>query len=292
MALDDTDELAPLPALGCIPQPRSTRAALPRYDGPRINPADYYSTDYMRQFVPMGKSQKSVPACCAYATGKIWQLVYRLRTGKPAPDVSYCALYEEATGGNFNEGTMPLDLIRRMQRDGIPPATAALPEWFDSARRIPAESQAARKMLRADEWQECHTRDDVISAILSLRPVNVCMQWRQADSNPGPTGRLKLNAGRVLGGHSLVGCGIVMGYSESPSGVGILLNNHHGDSKVPAQRDERGNLLTYPVWGDDGFGVVPIERVEEDMESFGSFALSSVMVRSEDLDVPEPHFAG
>ena len=122
----------------------------------------------------------------------------------------------------------------------------------------------------------------MVSDILSLSPCNIGIWWYDTDVN-APNGELKVRGNSRLGGHAVVACGIVMNYSNSPSGVGIIINNHHGDSQTPATKDERGNTIRSGIWGKDGFGCVPIERLNNDIPTFGSFGLRSVMVNNEDL---------
>jgi hypothetical protein len=281
-------------ATGCLPQPLGTRTAAGyrTYTGAAIDRKDWRSTDAMKPFVPRGKCQSHVPACNWYTTGKALQTKYFLTTGKLYPEVSYCAGYQEDTNGNFDAGTLPLDSIRMIANRGIPPAIAGLPEWFDRPRQIPADAQNARMNYRADEWEECKSAEQVVSAILNNDPVNLGIWWFDSDANPGPTGHLPVRGRGGRGGHSVLGCGLVLDYAPSPSRVGVLFNNHHGDSKTPASRDERGRELKFPVWGDDGFGVVPLERVAEGIPVFGCWALRSVTVRNQDLNVPKPIFEG
>lgn len=289
------DELDPqLMATGCLPQPPSTRVGA-AYTGVRTPRDRWVSTDTMRAFVPRGKCQSTVPACNWYTTGKGYQTKYAMMTGKPYPEVSYCAGYAEDTNNNFNVGTMPADSIRAIAAKGCLPVVPGLPEWFNSPRRVPPEAVAGRKNLRADEWEMCQTGEDVVSAILNGDPVNIGIDWFDSDANPGPTGHLPVRGQcfqpRCPGGHSVLACGVVMGYALSPSGVGILFNNHHGDSLTRAQQDERGRTLTFPVWGDDGFGVMPLERIANGIPRYGSWALRSVFIPADALaDVPDPQF--
>lgn len=278
-------------ATGCLPQPIETRVGVRvGYTGPMFPTRQYRNFDALRRFVPRGKCQSSVPACNWYTTGKAYQTVYAFTTGKPYPEVSYCAGYQEATGGDFNAGTLPIDSIRAISERGLFPASDALPEWFNRPRLIPADAVSGRKLLRADEWEEARSAEEIISALLNADVLNIGIDWYAQDVNPGPTGHLGLR-GRLVGGHSVLACGVVMDYANSPSRIGILFNNHHGDSMTPAFQDERGNKLQFPVWGDDGFGVVPIERVVDGAAKYGAWVLRTVMMRGQDLnDVPVPNF--
>lgn len=280
-----------IPATGCLPQPVGTRLGshCTPYTGRKIDRSEWRSTDAMRRYVPRGKCQFHVPACNWYTTVKALQTKYFMTTGRVIPSLSYCAGYQEDTNGDFDRGTLPLESIRMIADRGVPPAIDGLPEWFDRRRNIPARAQEQRAFYKADEWEECDTAEDVISAILNNDPVNLGIWWYDSDANPGPSGRLGRGRGG-RGGHSVLGCGIVMDFPNSPSGVGILFNNHHGDSETPARTDERGRQLTYPVWGDDGYGVVSIERVAEGIPIFGCWALRTVTVNPVDVVVPNPNF--
>ena len=289
------DEITLTPAdlaTGCLPQPPDTRVGVAvGYTGTLVPESQWASADALKRFVPRGKCQGSVPACNWYTTGKAYQTKYAYMSGGKCPQVSYCAGYQEDTGGNFRVGTMPLDSIKAIAARGLHPVTPDCPEWFNSPRRIPAAVEAARPLYRADEWEELRTKAEIVSAILNNDPVNAGMDWYDSDANPGPTGHLPVRGSGRPGGHSVLFCGVVTGYAPSPSGVGLLFNNHHGDSQTPATKDERGRTLRFPVWGDDGFGVVPVERVEADARKYGAWALRTVYVRNEDLaDVPTPKF--
>jgi hypothetical protein len=278
-------------ATGCKPQPPSTRATMPKFSGSRIPRSQYRSTDAMRRFVPLGKCQSSVPACCEYATIKCYQTKYGIVTGQSYPELSFCGNYQEQTGGDFTAGDMPLHAIKSLAEKGAYPVVPGLPEWFDRPMQIPAQAASKRHLFRADEWEECADEDDVVSAALNMDPVNVGIDWFDTDVNPGPTGHLQVQGNRLLGGHSLIVCGVVMGYRYSPSGIGLLFGNHHGDSKTPAMHDERGNTFKFPVWGDDGFGVMPIERIRDGIGKYGSFALRSIYLPDADLaGGPDPKF--
>ena len=274
-------------ATGCLEQPPETRvgAQCGAYTGRSIPRSDWATTDALKRYVPRGKCQFTVPACNWYATLKAWQIKYALVTGKPAPDVSYCAGYQEDTGGNFNVGTMPLRSIRQIAERGIHLATPDLPEWFNRPRRVPADVAAARVELRADEWEQVQTADEIVSALLNNDPIDFGMDWWDPDANPGPTGELAVSHRGEPGGHALTGWGVLMGYRLSPSGVGIRFNNHHGDSKTPAQADERGRKILSGIWGNDGDGIVPIERVVAGARKYGAWALRTVTIR--DIDLPD-----
>lgn len=281
-------------ATGCMPQPMETRVGFRvGYTGTQIKPSDYESVSVMRNYVPRGKSQGSVPACNIYTTGKCFQTVYAMRTGKPYPQVSYCAMYQEITHGDFEAGTLPIDAIRVAASRGFYPVSDDCPEWFNQPRRIAGAIEDQRHTLRTDEWEEVRTREDLLSAIMNNDPVDAGIDWYREDVNPGPKGRLGVRGSQLLGGHSVEFMGVVMGYDLSPSRIGVLFNNHHGDSETPAMTDERGNKLQFPIWGDDGFGIVPIERLEAGIPKYGAWAMRSVMIRSADLiDVPTPRFIG
>lgn len=286
------DEIIPeIMATGCLPQPISTRTGIDLYTGALIPPAKYKSTRVLAQFVPRGKCQSSVPACNWYSTVKAYQTVFAMRTSLPYPQLSYCANYQIATNGDFNAGTMPLDAIRQISQQGIVPVGPGLPEWFNRPRQIPAELIQRRSLYRGLGWEECRTAGQVISAVINTDPVNIGMDWMSEDVNPGPTGHLGVG-GHVIGGHSVLAIGIELGYKLSPSGIGVVFSNHHGDKLTPALKDERGNTLQFPVWGDDGIGIVPIERVADGIVKYGSFTLRSIMLTAEMLgDLPTPNFS-
>lgn len=285
------DEILPeIMATGCLPQPISTRTGIDLYTGVMIPPEQYRSTRVMARYVPRGKCQSSVPACNWYSTLKAYQTVFAMRTGKPYPELSYCANYQIDTNGNFDAGTMPLESIRQITRDGIVPVGPGLPEWFNQPRQIPPELMKRRSLFRGLGWEECRTGAQVISAILNTDPVNIGIDWMSEDVNPGPTGFLGVG-GRIIDGHSVLAIGVEMGYHLSPSRIGIVFSNHHGDKLTPAFQDERGNQLKFPVWGDDGIGIVPIERVQAGIVKYGSFSLRSIMLTSDMLgDLPAPIF--
>jgi hypothetical protein len=270
--------------LGNCPLPPG--AVKPKAFSGKLIPFDQWqSTEYMLQFVPRGKCQFTQPSCNSYATGKTWQTKYALTVGKPGfvREVSYSALHQEITGGNMDEGSMPLDAIRINQEKGLPPVSDQLPEWFERTRPFPPNTPEQRKLNRADEWEECPSGAYVGSAIQAMQPCNIGVWWYDSDVNPGPTGELKVRGSSRLGGHAIVACGIVMGYRHSPRGIGIIISNSHGDSKTPSTKDERGNTIRSGVWGNDGFGILPIERLDNDIPTFGAFALRSVMVNDGDL---------
>lgn len=287
----DADEIVPPQAFatGCLPQPPQTRS-LAAYSGPLVAPNKRFSTDAMRRYVPRGKCQSSLPACCSYTTVKAIQTKYRMATGKLFPELSYAAAHQEITGGRMSRGARPLDSIELVSKRGVPPVVPGLPEWFKTVTAIPPAATALRLAYRGDEWEEIVRAEQTLDAIYNNDPVNVCIWWYDSDANPGPTGHLPVRGSGEAGGHSVLGCGIVIGYRLSPSGVGILINNHHGDSQTPAMKDERGRTLRFSAWGDDGFGVVPIERIAAGLPDFGSYALRTVTLRDADLDVPAPQF--
>jgi len=259
-------------------------AMKPRLSAAKLIPrSDWYTTEYLKQFVPRGKCQFNQPSCNSYATGKAYQTKYAQIVGKAGfvRPVSYSALHQEITGGNMDEGSSPLDSIRLNQEKGLRAATQQLPEWYSSPHQL-ASNDTTRLLQRADEWEDCPSGAYIVSAVLAMQPCDFGMWWCEGDVNAA-NGELTMNPGRKLGGHALVACGVVMGYKNSPSGVGILLNNHHGDSQTPSQTDERGNSIRAGIWGNDGFGIVPIERLDTDVPSFGAFALRSVYVNDEDL---------
>ena len=279
-------------ATGCHVQPADTRAGMVKYTGPRIKESDYESTDALRPYVPLGLCQASVPACCEFATIKAYMTKFHVTTGKPSVPLSICASYQENVNGDFTSGDAPMHSLRSLATKGAYPVVDGLPVWFDRPRSVPADAVARRHLFRADEFEDCQEAADLISAILNMDPTNIGIDWYDTDVNPGPTGHLLVRGNRVVGGHSLTGCGIVMNYRPSPSGLGILFNNHHGDKLTPTQHDERGNTFTFPVWGDDGFGVMPIERAVAGMPKYGAFALRSVFVPDAILsDVPTPNFS-
>lgn len=277
-------------ATGLEPQPKESRT-LGAYTGQRIPASDYASTDALKRFVPRGKCQRTLPGCSSWTNGKCVQAKYAYMTGGKYPELSYAAMHQEITGGKMNRGSRPVDGIELIAKRGCPLATPNLPEWFASPRNFPADAVNDRMAYRADEWEECMSVEDVLSAILNMDPVNLGFWWYDSDANPGPTGHLPVRGSGGRGGHSLIGCGIVMGYAKSQSGVGVLFNNHHGDKLSSSTVDERGRTLRYPVWGDDGFGVVPVERLVEGIEDFGCYALRTVTIRNEDINVPVPKFA-
>lgn len=269
-------------ALGNNPLPPG--AMKPRLSAAKLIPqSDWYSTEYLKQFVPRGKCQFNQPSCNSYATGKVWQTKYACTIGKAGfvRPVSYSALHQEITGGNMDDGSMPLDSIRINQERGLIAASSSLPEWYSSPRNL-TQFQDSRKLNRADEWEDCPSGAYIVSAVLAMQPCDFGIWWYDTDVN-APNGELVVRGRTRLGGHALVACGLVMGYHNSPSGVGILFNNHHGDSQTPSQTDERGNSIRAGIWGNDGFGIVPIERLDADVPTFGAFALRSVMVNDEDL---------
>lgn len=278
-------------ATGCEPQPPETRSSLSEYTGKIIDPSDYYSTDGLKRFVPRGKCQSSLPACCTYTTLKLVQAKYSYMTGGKYPEFSYAAAHQEITGGRMSRGARPIDSIELVANRGIPLATPNLPEWFSSPRKFPDDAVADRMDVRAAEWQHIRNGKEAVSAILNMDGVNVCIWWYDSDANPGETGYLPVRGRGGKGGHSVVGCGVLLGYELSPSRIGIIIGNHHGDKQTPAMKDERGRTLRFPSWGNDGFGVVPIERVEDGIPDFGCYALRTVTIRNEDLNVPEPKFA-
>lgn len=271
--------------LGNCPIPEGT--VKPKaYSGPMLPREQWFSSDALIDFVPRGKCQFDQPSCNAYATGKVWQTKYALTVGKKnfVRPVSYSALHQEITGGRMNDGSMPVDAINLIQSKGLFPVTSMLPEWYKQVQQIPPDAALARKLNRADEWEECYDGSGVVNACLALKPCNIGIWWYDSDVNPGPTGYLKVSGRSKLGGHAVVACGVLMGYDYSPSGVGIIINNHHGDSKTPATTDERGNTIRAGVWGNDGFGVLPIERLNKDIPTFGAFCLGSVYVNDADLN--------
>lgn len=286
------DEILPeIMATGCLPQPISTRTGIDLYTGVLIPPSQYKSTRVLAQYVPRGKCQSSVPACNWYSTVKAYQTVFAMRTGKPYPELSYCANYQIATNGDFDAGTMPLDAIKQISQQGIVPVGPDCPEWFNRPRQISAELMQRRSIFRGLGWEECRTAGQVISATINTDPVNIGIDWFAEDVNPGPSGFIGVN-GRLIGGHSVLAIGVEMGYKYSPSGIGIVFSNHHGDKLTPAFKDERGNTLQFPVWGDDGIGIVPIERVAAGIVKYGAFSLRSIMLTADMLgDLPTPNFS-
>lgn len=279
-------------ATGCLEQPASTRVGTAvGYTGTMIPKSQWKPTDALKPYVPKGKCQFTVPACNWYAALKAFQTKYALTVGGKYPEVSYMAGYQEDTGGNFRVGTMPLDAIRTMASKGIHPIGPGCPEWFDSPRRIPQEIEAVRPTLRADEWEEVRVLDEIMSALLNTDPLDAGVDWWDSDANPGPDGHLPVRGSGRSGGHALTFYGIVMDYTPSPSRIGISFSNHHGDSLTPAVEDERGRKLRLGVWGNDGCGVMPVERLLSGAPRYGAWALRSVRVRNEDLDrVPDPVF--
>ncbi len=268
-------------ALGLEPSPSGTTGLEP-FTGTPIPRSAWVSTDALKPFVPRGKCQFSVPACTEYTNGKMYQTKLAHMTGRPGfvVPISYCANHQEITNGNMNRGSRAVDCIRQMVEKGLYPAGPNLPEWFDRPRQLPA---VERTPFAGDEWEEIFDADEVVSSLLGLNPVNVGFDWCQRDVTPGPAGHLVMDAGRVLGGHSVLACGVVMGYTPSPSHVGILFSNHHGDSQTPNQRNEFGQDMGAGVWGADGFGVVPIERVAAGIPKYSCCTLRTVKVRNEDI---------
>ena len=116
--------------------------------GKLIDRKDWFSTDYLRQFVPLGKCQFNQPSCNSYATGKVWQTKYAQTVGKPGyvRPVSYSALHQELTGGNLSDGSMPLDAIELIQSKGLFRADSSLPDWFDRVRHFTSDEQNQRKL--------------------------------------------------------------------------------------------------------------------------------------------------
>jgi hypothetical protein len=265
-------------ALGCEPCPQGT-TGLPRYSGPQVPQSEWKAVDALRPFAPLGKCQFNLPACCTYTRVKAYQTLHAFHSGKVGnfPEVSYAAMHQEATGGRMQQGARPVDVLRTAPQ-GLVPVSPETPEFFTSPRNF---SGKGRELLKEDEWQEVFGLEDTVSAVLSLHAVNVCLDWRQRDANPGPTGELVMEAGGMLGGHSVLAVGIRFDYRNSPSGIGVIIQNHHGDKLSSGGKNEFG--LVSGVWGDNGFGIVPIERIVAGAEKYSSTALRTVMIQDKDL---------
>lgn len=286
---------APVLATGCLPTPMDVRLSSgirQGYTGTMVPKGEWRSTQALKPFVPRGRCQKHVPSCNWHTTGKAYQTKYAFMTGgRFMPNVSYVAGFQEDTGGNFDTGTLPINSIKAIATKGMHPVGPECPEWFDRPRKIPASVEAERFKYRADEWEEIRTLEELMSAILNNDPVNAGIHWYNADANPGPTGHLKHRPPGQHGGHSVLFFGALMNYQYSPMGIGIVFNNHHGDSKTPGGKNEFGQEMKFPSWGDDGFGVVPVERLIEGMPLYGAWALRTVYIQNEHLnDVPQPKF--
>lgn len=268
--------------LGLEPTPSGT-TGLPAYTGAVIPRSEWASTYAMKRFVPRGKTQFNLPACTSYTNGKMFQTAIAVAVGRAGwwPEVSYCAAHQEITRNNMQQGSRAVDCIRLMVDRGLVPVMDGVPEFYGTPRQLPAAAQQERLKYAGGEWEEVFSVEQAVSAILSNHPVNIPVDWREADTNPGPTGHLKLNAGRLLGGHSILGCGIVLNYPESPSGLGFLCGNHHGDKLTPNTKNEFGQVMKAGSWGDDGFCVVPAERVAVAIPKYSSCALRTVKVLDE-----------
>lgn len=275
--------------MGCLEQPPETRS-LGSYTGQRIDRSQWTTVNTLKRFVPVGKCQFDLPGCCSWTTGKAVQTKYAYMVGGGYPQLSYAALHQLVTGGRMNRGARPIDSIEGVAKSGIPIVTPQLPEFFKSVRQLPKDAVEAGRAYLAHEWEECQSPEDVVSALLNNDPVNIGIWWYDSDANPGPSGHLPVRGSGGKGGHSVEAYGVLMGYPKSPSGVGIVFSNHHGDKAVPAFKDERGRTLRSGVWGDDGCGVVPIERLIDGIPAFGCYALRTVTIRNEDLNIPDPNF--
>ena len=279
-------------ATGCLPAAPQAFAGLPAYSGDLIPPEQYRTTEAMKPFVQRGLCQASVPACCEYACLKCYLSKYAMTTGKTPPKLSFCATYQDAVGGDFSAGDVPPHAVAILAGKGAYPASDELPVWFGSPRRVPAAAEASRHLYRADEWEKCGSAAEVISAVLNGDPVAFCVEWFTSDRSPGPEGELPVQGDYAVGGHALFGWGLLLGYHLSPSGVGVRFNNHHGDKETPAITDEHGRQFLIGVWGDDGDGVMPIERIIRGFAIYGpAAALRSVYVPDSAFsDVPTPKF--
>lgn len=267
-------------ALGCEPTPQGT-TGLKKWAGLLIPESDWKPVNALEQFVPLGKCQYSLPACCSYSRGKAYQTLHAFHSGKVGnyPQISYAAMHQEATNGNMNQGARPDDMFR-LARNGIVPADVEVPEYYTTPRNYKG---TGRDLNMEDEWYELFGLNDTVSALMSLHACNVCFDWRQKDSNPGPSGELVMDAGGYLGGHSLMACGIRFDYRHSPSGIGVRINNHHGDELTSGGENEFGQVSG--VWGDNGFGWVPIERVIAGAKVYSSTALRTVQILDSNLAV-------
>lgn len=281
-------------ATGLLEQPMSTRvgACMAPYSGDDIPRSEYKTTTLMKKWLPLGVCQFWVPACCQYTSVKSYIGLYAFNTGGLIyPNLSYCALHQEVTNGSvdregkFNMGARPLDAMQHMLTYGIPTVEEGLPAFYDRPRPIPSLAQANRKRYVPDEWEHIDNTNQLISAHHGIGYSNIGIEWWQSDANPGPQGFLPVKGTGRKGGHSVVGCGFIFNYPLSPSGCGILFQNHHGDEKTQAGGKNEFGGATCPIWGDNGFGVAPIERVERGIEIFGCWWMRSVTLRNEDLAI-------
>jgi hypothetical protein len=264
-------------ALGCEPTPQGT-TGLPRYAGAAIPRSEWRPVDVLRKYAPRGKCQFNLPACCTYTQLKQFQTLYAFACDGYYPEVSYAAMHQEVTGGRMQQGARPVDTMRLATTKGIVPASAEAPEFFTSPRRF---SGAGRELLVPHEQEELFTLEELVSSILNLEAPNVCLDWRERDANPGPSGECVMDAGRLLGGHSVLAVGVRFDYRHSPSGIGVLIQNHHGDKLSSGGKNEFG--MVSGVWGDDGFGWIPAERLVDGAGKYTSTTLRTVKVLDKDL---------
>lgn len=272
------------PALGCLPNdPTKPKAALPKYGGQLI-PRDQWKgppITFLKDYVPKGMCQFDLPACCTYSQVKQYLTMYAYVCGRPGfkpVEISCAAMHQEVTGGNMDQGARPVDTMKLACEKGYVPASKEAPVFFKQPRRY---SGAGREMFKPHEQEEVTTEDEIVSALMSDSALNLCMDWREGDTNPGPKGELKMSAGRVLGGHSIIGCGVRFDYPHSPSGRAALIGNHHGDEESSGGVNEFGQRSG--VWGDNGFAWVPIELVVDGARKYTCTVLRTVQVRNEDL---------
>lgn len=266
-------------ALGCLESPQG-ETGLPRYSGQLIDRSKWKRVDVLRRFAPRGKCQFNLPGCCTWTQLKQFQTMYAFNCDGYFPELSYAAMHQEVTGGIMSRGARPVDTMRLSVSKGIIPVSKDTPEFFTTPRQL---NTAGRELYVPGENEEIFTVDELVSAIINLEAPNVCLDWRERDTNPGPSGELydDREAGGILGGHSVLGVAVRFDYAKSPSGIGIGFQNHHGDKKSSGGPNEFGRVSG--VWGDDGFGWMPVERAIIGARKYSSTTLRTVKILDKDL---------
>jgi hypothetical protein len=266
--LTQVEEAGETRRLGLLEQPaRSLRLAWPVYGGsdpqgmPRLITHDQWREIDLSPFCAEAEDQDGIGMCASSASETALTVSMQM-AGMPDPRLSAGDLYRRVSGGR-DQGSLPEDNLEELLKEGI--ATTATVPYLDWRNNPPGASEERARNRGTEAWL-CPTVDHVASALLSGFPCLIGY-WHHANDEPNAEGWMLRPSGR-RGGHAV--CAIGLARSGSLWGVKFL--NSWGRR-----------------WGVNGYGVLPLPRVEEGCRVFSAWALRASVQNSG--VIPQPRAA-
>lgn len=238
--------------LGLMEQPlASLKSSWQVQAGPDGKPDPIPLTDWTPTDLSVGvravNDQDGVGMCASAGTQNTIEIARSL-AGLPYVPLSAGDLYRRVCGGSDN-GSLPEDNLTELMTNGIAPVSDC--PYLEWRRNMPSQSRGKYKGLEA--WL-CPTALHVGTAVQLGFPVLIGY-WHHNSDPVGADGWMRQPSGGK-GGHAVCVVGVV---KDAAGNWGFKFENSWTRQ-----------------WGKDGFGILPLARVEEGCRSFQAWSLRAV----------------